>query len=268
MSRVVLITGASSGLGRACAEAFVAAGHRVYAASRRPPADLAGCVPLAMDVDREESVNAAIAQLLSAEPRLDAVIQCAGFGIAGAIEDTRDDEARAQFETNFFGATRVVRAVLPRLRAQGEGLILNVGSLVTQLPVPFQAYYSASKAALECYAEALRFEVAPFGVRVACIEPGNFATGFTAQRRRVRGWTVQSPYAVRSESSVSWMEQDEQNGMPPARFAAQVLRIVERDDRRFRHLALAPIEHAGLWLRRLLPFAWYERLFRHLFHVA
>ena len=111
-------------------------------------------------------------------------------------------------------------------------------------------------------------EVAPFGIRVACIEPGNFATGFTAQRRRVRGWVAQSPYAARSESSVTWMEQDEKKGLPPSRFAAQVRRIVERDDRRFRHLAIAPIEHAGLWLRRVLPFAWYERLFRHFFHVA
>lgn len=268
MKKVVLITGASSGLGLACAQAFAAAGHRVYAASRRPPERLAGCLPLAMDVDREDSVNVAIAQLLAAEPRIDVLVHCAGFGIAGAIEDTADDEARAQFETNFFGATRVIRALLPRLRAQGHGLILNVGSLVTQLPVPFQAYYSASKAALECYTEALRFEVAPFGVRVACIEPGNFATGFTAQRRRVRGWTAASPYATRSEASVSWMEQDERNGLPPARFAAQVLRIVERDDRRFRHLAIAPLERIGLWLRRLLPFAWYERLFRHFFHIA
>lgn len=267
MNQVVLVTGASSGLGLACAQALVAAGHRVYAASRRPP-ELAGCVPLTMDVDREASVTAAIAQLLAAEPRVDALVHCAGFGIAGAIEDTADDEAHAQFETNFFGATRVIRALLPQLRTQGHGLILNVGSLVTQLPVPFQAYYSASKAALECYSEALRFEVAPFGIRVACIEPGNFATGFTAQRRRVRGWVAQSPYAARSESSVTWMEQDEKKGLPPSRFAAQVRRIVERDDRRFRHLAIAPIEHAGLWLRRVLPFAWYERLFRHFFHVA
>ncbi len=268
MKKVVLVTGASSGLGLACAQAFADAGHRVYAASRRPPQDLDGCVPLAMDVDSEASVNAAIARLLAAEPRVDALVHCAGYGIAGAIEDTSDEETRAQFETNFFGATRVIRALLPRLRTQGHGLVLNVGSLVTQLPIPFQAYYSASKAALECYTEALRFEVAPFGVRVACIAPGNFATSFTAQRRRVQNWTADSPYATRSESSVSWMERDEKNGMPPARFAAQVLRIVERDDRRFRHLALAPIEHAGLWLRRLLPFTWYERLFRHLFHVA
>lgn len=264
--KVLLITGASSGLGRACAEAFARAGHRVYAASRRPPQDLPGCRPLALDVDDDASVAAALDALLAQEPRIDVLINCAGFGIAGAIEDTTTDEAKAQFETNFFGATRVIRALLPRLRAQGQGLILNVGSLVTQLPVPFQAYYCASKAALESYSEALRFEVAPLGIRVACIEPGNFATGFTAQRRRVPGWTAASPYAARSEASVSWMEKDEENGLPPARFAAQVLRIVERDDPVFLHLAIAPIERVGLWLRALLPWGWYEALFSRLFH--
>lgn len=264
--KVVLITGASSGLGRACAQAFAQAGHRVYAASRRPPQDLPSCRALVLDVDSDAFVAAALSGLLVQEPRIDVLINCAGFGIAGAIEDTTTDEAKAQFETNFFGATRVIRALLPRLREQGQGLILNVGSLVTQLPVPFQAYYCASKAALESYSEALRFEVAPFGIRVACIEPGNFATGFTAQRRRVPGWTATSPYAARSEASVSWMEKDEANGLPPARFAAQVLRIVERDDPRFLHLAIAPIERIGLWLRALLPWAWYEALFSRLFH--
>lgn len=264
--KVILITGASSGLGRACAIALADAGYRVYAASRRPPQDLPACRPLAIDVDSDAAVDGAVAELLALEPHIDVLINCAGFDIAGAIEDTTIDEARAQFETNFFGTVRVVRALLPRLRAQGKGTILNIGSLVTQLPVPFQAYYCASKAALESYSEALRFEVAPLGIRVVCIEPGNFATGFTAQRRRVAGWTAASPYAARSEASVAWMEKDEINGLPPARFAAQVRRIVEHNDRRFLHLAIAPIERVGLWLRALLPWRAYEALFSRLFH--
>jgi NAD(P)-dependent dehydrogenase (short-subunit alcohol dehydrogenase family) len=267
MSKVVLITGASSGLGRACAEALAAAGHRVYAASRRPPSDLPGCKPLALDVDRDDSVQSAIAWLLAAEPRIDVLINCAGFGIAGAIEDTSSAEAQAQFETNFFGAVRVTRALLPQLREQGGGLIVQVGSLVTQLPVPFQAYYCASKAALESWAEALRFEVAPHAIRVACIQPGNFATGFTAQRRRVLGWTEASSYHARCEASVGWMEEDERKGLEPARFARQMLSLVEHPQPTFRHLAIAPIERLALWLRALLPYRWYERLFRHLFRA-
>jgi NAD(P)-dependent dehydrogenase (short-subunit alcohol dehydrogenase family) len=268
MSQTILVVGASSGLGRACAQALAEAGHRVYAASRQPPRDLPGCKPLAMDVDRDDSVQSAIAWLLAAEPRIDVLINCAGFGIAGAIEDTTPEEARAQFETNFFGAVRVTRALLPQLRQQGGGRIVQVGSLVTQLPVPFQAYYCASKAALESWAEALRFEVAPYGIGVVCIEPGNFATGFTAQRRRVAGWSEASSYHARCEASVRWMEEDERKGLAPARFASQMLKLVEHPRPVFRHLAIAPIERLGLWLRALLPQRWYERLFRHLFHAA
>src|SRR5690606_18648718 len=118
---------------------------------------------------------------------------------------------KAQFETNFFGAVRVVRAVLPALRARGSGRVLLISSLVNTLPVPFQAFYGASKAALSSYAEALRFELAPLGIEVCSIEPGNFRTGFTAQRRRTAGWTSSSPYEARCAASVGWMEQDERN---------------------------------------------------------
>lgn len=265
MSKVILVTGASSGLGRACALHLGQAGHRVYAASRRPPADLGPCLPLPLDVDQEASVAMAVQQIITDEKRLDVVMNCAGFGIAGAIEDTSSAEAKAQFETNFFGADRVIRAALPQLRKQQSGLILNVGSLVTQMPVPFQAYYGASKAALESYTESLRFELAPFGIGVACIEPGNFKTGFTAVRRRVSSWTAQSPYAERCQASVEWMEQDENNGLDPARFAEQVLCIVQTTNPRLRHLAIAPVERLGLLLRALLPAGLYEILFSRIF---
>ncbi|MFA5938014.1 MAG: SDR family oxidoreductase [Sinimarinibacterium sp.] len=260
MTQTILVTGASSGLGRACAERLAAAGHRVYVASRRA-SPVPDCIAIGMDVDDDSSVGAAISQVLESEPRIDVLINCAGFGIAGAIEDTTTDEAKAQFETNFFGATRVVRGVLPQMRAQGGGLILNVSSLVTQLPVPFQAYYCASKAALHSYTEALRYEVAPLGIRVAAIEPGNFATGFTGARRRVSGWTDASIYAERCAASIAWMEEDERKGLPPARFAAQVHGIVAHPNPKLRHLAISPIERVALLLRALLPSRAYEWIF-------
>lgn len=260
MTQTILVTGASSGLGRACAEQLARAGYRVYTASRRA-APVDACTPIAMDVDDDASVTAAVARVLETEARIDVLINCAGFGIAGAIEDTTTDEAKAQFETNFFGATRVVRAVLPQMRAQRSGLILNVSSLVNQLPVPFQGYYSASKAALHAYTEALRYEVAPLGIRVAAIEPGNFATGFTGARRRVSGWTEASIYAERCAASIAWMEEDERKGLPPARFAAQVHGIVTHPNPKLRHLAIAPIERIALLLRALLPSRAYEWIF-------
>ncbi|MEQ1439010.1 SDR family oxidoreductase [Fontimonas sp. SYSU GA230001] len=267
MDKTILITGASSGLGRACAERLAGAGHRVYAASRRA-APVAACTAVAMDVDDEASVTAAVARIRASEPRIDVLINCAGFGIAGAIEDTATDEAKAQFETNFFGATRVVRSVLPQMRAQGGGLILNVSSLVNQLPVPFQGYYCASKAALHAYTEALRYEVAPLGIRVAAIEPGNFATGFTGARRRASGWTEASVYAERCAASIAWMEEDERKGLPPARFAERVHEIVMHPHPKLRHLAIAPVERVALLLRALLPSRAYEWIFSRVSKAA
>src|SRR5688572_13352137 len=189
-TRRVLVTGASSGIGWQVAAHLVASGWRVFAASRRalaPP----GCTGLTMDVDDDTSVTRALADV----GPLDAVVLCAGWGLAGAIEDTPAAEARAQLETNFFGAHRVVRAVLPAMRERRCGHVVIVSSLAATVPLPYQAFYSASKAALSSYAEALRLELAPSGVRVCCIEPGNFRTGFTGSRRRAAGWTAGSPYA-------------------------------------------------------------------------
>ena len=148
-SAIALVTGASSGIGRACAEQLQQLGFRVYGASRRiNEAAPAGIVCLPMNVDDEDSVNNGVAQLLAAEQRLDVLVNCAGYGIGGAIEDTTIDEAKAQFETNFFGLLRVCRAVLPAMRHQGEGLIINVGSIAGRMGLPFRGIYSASKAAV------------------------------------------------------------------------------------------------------------------------
>ena len=189
---VVLVTGASSGIGKACAELLFARGCRVYGTSRQAPralveartsdlAPLLRMIPL--DVTSDDSVDAAVGVVLACEGRLDAVVNNAGFGVAGAAELTTIEEAREQFETNFFGTVRVCRAVLPVMRQQGSGRILNISSIAGRIGIPFQAFYSASKFAIEGFSEALRMEVAPFGVKVVLIEPGDFRTGFTAARK-------------------------------------------------------------------------------------
>lgn len=258
----VLVTGASSGIGWQCAERLAAAGHRVLAASRRgtaPP----GCARLVMDVDDDASVQQAL--LRSGE--IDAAVLCAGWGLAGAIEDTAPAEAKAQFETNFFGAHRVIHALLPGLRARGGRLVL-VSSLAAQVPLPYQALYSASKAALSSYAEALRLELAPFGVRVACIEPGNFRTGFTGSRRRAAGWTPASVHARGGEASVQWMEQDERRAPPPEAVVRRIVAVLADPDPALRHVVVAqPFERLGAALRRLLPQRLYQALALRVFRV-
>ena len=159
--------------------------------------------------------------------RLDAVVNNAGWGLAGAIEDTTVAEAQAQLDTNFFGVHRVCRAVLPRFRAQGHGHIIIVGSMAGLVSMPFQAFYCASKFALEGYAEALRMEVKPFGVQVCLVEPGDYATGFTQGRQRSLASGSPSPYAASLERALAVMVRDEQSNSDLSPVGRVVLRALD-----------------------------------------
>lgn len=260
----VLVTGASSGIGFLCAERLATLGRRVLAASRRgtaPP----GCEGLVMDVDDDASV----ARAVHAAGPIDAAVLCAGWGLAGAIEDTPAADAKAQFETNFFGAHRVVLALLPGLRARGSGRIVLVSSLAAAVPLPYQAFYSASKAALSNYAEALRLELAPSGIRVSCIEPGNFRTGFTGSRRRAAGWTATSAHSAGAEASLRWMEQDELRAPPPDAVVERIVAVLEHPRPPLRHIVVAhAFERIGAWLRAALPQRLYEKIALKVFRVS
>ena len=194
-ARIVLVTGASSGFGRAIAAHLAARGYLVYGTSRSAvmpeeataPAERS-LVPIMipMDVCVDASVDAAVTHILRRHGRIDVLVNNAGFGIAGAVEDTSADELRRQFDTNVFGVLRVCRAVLPHMRRQGGGRIINVGSLAGLIALPFQGAYSASKFALEALSESLRMETKPYGISVSVIEPGDFRTSFTASRVRTQ----------------------------------------------------------------------------------
>jgi NAD(P)-dependent dehydrogenase (short-subunit alcohol dehydrogenase family) len=242
--RVALVTGASSGFGRLIGERLAGEGWRVWGASR------SGAAPppvqsLSMDVTDEASVEAGVAAVIAREGRLDAVVSNAGIGVAGAIEDTSTAEALAQFETNFFGNHRLCRAALPHLRARPRAHIVVVGSLAGLVSLPFQGFYSASKFALEGYCEALRLELRRTGVRVAIVQPGDFQTGFTAQRRRAAASGAASPYAAAFERALAIIEEDETGGEDPARVAEAVCAILATDDPPLRHVVAAP-DQAGL----------------------
>ncbi|MHB8928673.1 MAG: SDR family oxidoreductase [Bacillota bacterium] len=222
--KTVLVTGASSGIGKAVAGYLRDRGYHVYGGARRVPAE--GGVPeagkdggfvkmLRMDVRDDASVKAAVEQVLAAEGDLGVVVSCAGFGLAGAVEDTTPEEAQAQFETNFFGPLRVYRAVLPTMRRRGGGLIVTVSSVAGFIPLPYQSMYSASKYALEAMTESLRMEVAPFGVKVSLIEPGDIKTGFTSARAWVEAAKGDSVYKERCQRAVAAMEKSELAGPGP-----------------------------------------------------
>jgi NAD(P)-dependent dehydrogenase (short-subunit alcohol dehydrogenase family) len=189
-----------------------------------------------MDVTDDASVAKAIEVLLEREGRLDVVVNNAGIGLAGSIEDTEVEEARALFETNFFGVHRVCRHVLPILRGQGGGLLVNIGSIAGVVTIPFQGLYSASKYALEALSDALRMECAAFGVRVVLIEPGDFQTGFTGSRAFAAASGGGSVYRERCERAVATMAHDERNGAQPEQLAALLERVVEGRARGSRYL--------------------------------
>ncbi|MCL2487786.1 MAG: SDR family oxidoreductase [Oscillospiraceae bacterium] len=251
MPRVVLITGASSGLGKAIAEAFAGKGDTVYGTSRGQ-FEHPLFHTLTLDVDDTGSCQAAVGEVIRREGRLDVLVNNAGFGIGGALELTGDDEMLAQFQTNFFGALRMSRAVLPVMRQQGRGRIIQISSAAAAIPIPFQALYAASKAALECASQALAMEVKPFHIKVSCVQFGDMKTGFTGSRRMVAGCEGDSVYREKSDRSVARMEKDEQNGPTPEKAAKLVLKVAGK--RRPKALYTKGIFYKAVVLaRRVLP---------------
>ncbi len=225
MADVVLITGASAGIGRACADWLHGAGWTVVGTSRRGTSS-GSWQGLVMDVDSDESVSAGVAEVLSRHGRIDAIVASAGWGVAGAVEHTTIAEAQAQVETNLWGAVRVTQCVLPAMRSQGGGRIVLISSIGGVVAIPFQAFYSASKFALEGFGEALAYEVAPFGVQVTLVEPGNARTDFTANRKMAAASAHDGAYKSALDTAVGVMERDEANGVPPDDVAAVVLKVL------------------------------------------
>jgi len=256
-TRVVVVTGASAGIGLATADRLHAGGWTVIGASRRGTSP-GTWQPLVMDVDDDDSVADGMAGVVDRHGRLDAVVACAGWGLAGSVEQTPIADAKDQLETNFWGAVRVVQSALPALRASGGGRIVLVSSIGGVLGIPFQAFYSASKFAMEGYGEALAYEVAPFGIHVTMVEPGNVRTDFTSSRRDIVAPDGPDAYASASARAVEKMETDERNGVPPddvAKVIAKVL-VAQRPARRASVGKLG--ERVGIIGKRILPFRLFE----------
>ena len=248
MEKTAIVTGGSSGIGRAAADALSRRGFRVYELSRHG-ADRDGITHIRADVTDDDSVRRAVEQVVSETHRIDALVTCAGMGVSGPVEFISEEDVKRQFDVNLFGTMRCVKAVLPYMRKRCSGHILCVSSVAAVYPIPFQAHYSASKAAINAYADALRTEVAPFGVRVTAIMPGDIATGFTDARRKTRA----GDDVYRSaDSAVGKMENDERNGMDPAVVGEFIAKLAEKANP-------APLYTVGgqykalVFLKRLFP---------------
>src|SRR5437879_3133548 len=214
-SRVVLITGASSGFGRETARLLLSRGFKVYGTSRDPSAkpQEPGVGMLSLDVDSDDSVKNGVKELLDETGRLDILVNNAGYVLTGGAEETSIAEAKAQFETDFFGPVRMTKAVLPTMRKQGSGQIVNISSLAAVLPVPFEGYYAAAKAALLAWSEALRHEVKSFGIKVSVIEPGFFRTKLGETRHTSEERITD--YDQMRDRAVKALEEDIEKGGDP-----------------------------------------------------
>lgn len=222
MKKVAVITGGSSGIGACTSQALKNSGCIVYEISRREMS-AEGINHLFGDVTDENQVKNAVDTVLQREGRIDILINNAGFGISGAAEFTDNEDAKRLMDVNLFGVVNMCKAVIPIMRNQGCGRIINLSSVAAVTPIPFQAWYTVSKAAVSGYTMALANEVKPFNIQVCAVMPGDIKTGFTAARGKSNAGD--DIYSGRISRSVGKMEKDEQNGMSPeiaGRFIARV----------------------------------------------
>lgn len=211
--KVCVVTGGSSGIGYETAMALFNKGCKVYEFSRNDKG-IKQLIHMSVDVTDENKVKNAIDEIINKEGKIDILVNCAGFGISGAVEFTTLEDAKRQFDVNFFGMVNVTKEVLKYMRERKEGKIFSISSVAAVTPIPFQTFYSASKAAINSYVCALANEVRPYNIKICAVEPGDISTGFTAARKK--SLDGDKEYGGRISKSVSVMEHDELNGMPPS----------------------------------------------------
>ena len=260
--KTVWVTGASSGLGLHTAIALRDAGWTVIAGARSFPAQEKkdGMHLLPLDVTREESVKAFVDQALEISPWVTAVVQCAGVLVLGSGEETTIEEYQRVMNTNFLGMVRMNQQVLPIMRAQREGRLVMFSSINGLLGIPFQNAYTASKHAIEGYAEGLQMEVRPFGIQVTLVEPGDHRSGSDKYRPHGVKMTHDSPYAKAYESTTAKIRHDETNGSDPDVLGRKIARMLKKKRMPFRKRIASPDQHLAVWLHKLLPARWNERI--------
>ncbi len=258
MPTVVLITGASSGLGKALAEYLHRQGYRVYGASRRPqPA--APYPTLVMDVTDATSVENAVKALTEREPRIDVLVNNAGIGLAGPLEYLQMTNVKQVFDTNVFGVIRVCQAVLPIMRRQGEGRIIHIGSIGGEFGLPFRGAYSATKAALAILSDSLRFETKPFGIQSTTVLAGDMATPINDHRLKDTR-PDDTVYAQTFEAVYAAMDHHVAHGLTAEEAAQRIEPLLRRKRLRSRYVIGPRGQELSVWLKKILPAAWMERI--------
>jgi len=259
MNKVVLITGASSGIGKITAEYLVQKGFTVYGSSRNPEYNNLTFKCVSLDLNKEETIADAVRTIIQKEGRIDILVNNAGTGITGSIEETPNTEIRKSFETNFFGTIAVMKAVLPQMRKQRSGLIINVTSIAGYMGLPFRGIYCANKGALERVTESLRMEVKQFGVNVVSIAPGDFATNIAAGRYHTPVFE-ESVYKENYQKNLELMDVHVKKGSDPIEIAHQVYKIIQNPNPKIHYKVGGFLDKISIILKRILPDKIYEYL--------
>jgi short-subunit dehydrogenase len=263
MSKVVLITGGSSGIGKSIGTFLHEKGFVVYGTSRNPLKHQ-GKTPfnlIALDVADPEIIRQSVETIIDNEGKLDILINNAGVGITGPIEETPNEEIEKAFRTNLYGPINVMKAVLPQMRKQGNGLIINITSIAGYMGLPYRGIYSASKGALELVTEAMRLETNSFGIQITNVAPGDFATNIAAGRYHVpliKG----SPYETTYGKTLVEINADVDSGSDPDEMAKAVYKIIKSKKPRIHYKVGARLQKFSVVLKRILPDKVYENMLR------
>lgn len=266
MQKVIFITGASSGFGKATAELLAQRGHIVYGTSRTAK-EHPSIHFLSMDVRDRESIATAVRQVIEKEGRIDVLINNAGMGIGGSLELATPEEIDLQMGTNFMGCVNMCQAVLPHMRKQRQGRIINLSSIGGIMGLPYQGYYSASKFAIEGFSEALSAEVKRFGISVSMVEPGDFATGFTASRKNSSLTLENEDYGDSFRRSLKLIEKEENGGLKPEVLARRIATIVECRKPKLRYVVANLEQWFSVVVKRILPGNWFVGILRDYYKV-
>ena len=260
---VVLVTGASSGIGKAVAEFLHNKGFIVYGTTRdvsKYP-DFGPFTLIRLDVNKEKQVREAVAEVVEKEGRLDILVNNAGVGITGPIEETPYEEILKAFETNFHGPIRMIKEVLPQMRSQGKGLIVNITSIAGYMGLPFRGVYSASKGALELVTEALRMETQGFGINITNLAPGDFATNIASGRYHAPV-KENSPYREVYQNSLDLMNAHVDSGKDPIMVAEKIFSIIKSNNPKVHYRVGTPLQKFSVFLKKILPDKVYEGMLK------
>ncbi|MBK9273856.1 MAG: SDR family oxidoreductase [Flavobacteriales bacterium] len=256
--KVVLVTGGSSGIGEAICKRLAAEGHRVYGTGRTVDEQPSGYRLVEMDITDADSVQRGVQEVLTETGRIDVVVNNAGLGIQGPAEDITPELALKVLDTNVMGAHRVCRAVLPGMRQRKQGLIVHITSLAANYGLPFRGFYSASKAALERYAEAQRMELAPFGVNVVTLQPGEYRTGIATSRARPT--SIGTHYSEAYERVMQVLNGSLHYSRDPDEVAVKVSRLIHQAAPYGVHYAAHGVQRLSVLLKKILPSRLFEQL--------